>query len=664
MMKRPMLLLAVCISVSVATTSSSSSSSSSSMIGSAAAAASVTFRRSRSTAFLHSVLRKRQIPAPPFQLVQSADASSSSSSLAADWRTRPDLQETLELPSLKVPQSSLHLLLRDARFRPFLASSVADIHPRLKNVADLATSEAPTNQEIQHQQQHQEIHQQQQQHQHKLLLFHPETAAPLLNAHLQALLLLQSDAAQQDEYKHDENGVAISFNNENCIENRSNEHHDTYKMLLLLLQERLMECECQPGPTVQVRADYTVLPVDAILQRLLPPDAHPTPTSYEQVGHVVHLNLNDRHLPYRHLIGSVMLEKLQPHIRTVVNKVGQVSGPHRTYEMELLAGDNSTNVKLVEQGIALEFDLANVYWCSRLAGERQRLIQDEFHHGQVIADAFCGAGALCVLAAKQLNNITIVANDLNPYAVQYAKQNAHRNGLSLYKNKEEDGEDSDKDNDEDDSSSQFHVVCGDARDFLVGLGVNEDRHAFASASASASASSSTPSTISSTMDSMPEEVILPHHVVMNYPLDSAGFLDALRWWPTERPMRVVPNIHLYTFARADNNPIRTTTHNNDDDYNDDDEEPRTAMEVAIDMVADGLLPEYIATKRRAKYLNQLGCQVRAREVRLVAPGKMVIRVSFRVTRSLIRTMRGDFFEEDDHNDDENNDDDSIIMEDE
>jgi tRNA (guanine37-N1)-methyltransferase len=311
----------------------------------------------------------------------------------------------------------------------------------------------------------------------------------------------------------------------------------------------------------------------------------------------------------------------------------------------------------------LEFDLAKVYWCSRLAGERQRLIQDEFRHGQVIADAFCGAGALCVLAAKQLKNITIVANDLNPYAVQYAKQNAKQNGLSL--NNGEDKEDEhnhDHNNEHDESNSKFHVVCGDARDFLVGLGVNEDRHAFATSSAR------TTSSISSTMDScMPdEEVILPHHVVMNYPLDSAGFLDALRWWPTERPMQVVPTVHLYTFARADNPIIETTTthtSNNHNDVNNEEEkeEPRTAMEVAIDMVADGLLPEYIATKRRAKYLNQLGCQVRAREVRLVAPGKMVIRVSFRVTRSLIRTMRGDFFEEDDMNDDDS--DDIIIMED-
>jgi hypothetical protein len=35
------------------------------------------------------------------------------------------------------------------------------------------------------------------------------------------------------------------------------------------------------------------------------------PTGHEEIGHVLHLNLRDEHKPYRHLIGHVLLDKVQ-----------------------------------------------------------------------------------------------------------------------------------------------------------------------------------------------------------------------------------------------------------------------------------------------------------------------------------------------------------------
>jgi tRNA (guanine37-N1)-methyltransferase len=45
------------------------------------------------------------------------------------------------------------------------------------------------------------------------------------------------------------------------------------------------------------------------------------PTSFETVGHVAHLNLRDEALPYKRLIGRVLLEKNAGRIRTILNKV-------------------------------------------------------------------------------------------------------------------------------------------------------------------------------------------------------------------------------------------------------------------------------------------------------------------------------------------------------
>jgi tRNA (guanine37-N1)-methyltransferase len=218
---------------------------------------------------------------------------------------------------------------------------------------------------------------------------------------------------------------------------------------------------------------------------------------------------------------------------------------------------------------------------------------EEFNPGETIADAFCGVGSLCVLAASKLG-CTIFANDLNPDAVKYCRENAKRN---LKRFPVED-------------RPVFKVECGDAFDFIQGLG------------------------------NLPT---LPHHVVMNFPLDSTSFLGALRWWPSSAPKRknqvVVPTVHLYTFARGDD----PNQHHNDSNGI----PPRNATEVAVDLVAEGLIPEGGAiqsTRYRRNMLDRMGCNVRTREVRDVAPGKVVICVSFKVTDTLLSIMQGEFLD--------------------
>jgi tRNA (guanine37-N1)-methyltransferase len=94
-----------------------------------------------------------------------------------------------------------------------------------------------------------------------------------------------------------------------------------------------------------VDLDHTNYTVSYILQQILPPEVYPPPTAFEQVGHVAHLNLKSIHLPYAKLIGEVLVECI-PSIETVVNKVGEVSGDYRTYDMDILAGKDDTYVSV------------------------------------------------------------------------------------------------------------------------------------------------------------------------------------------------------------------------------------------------------------------------------------------------------------------------------
>jgi hypothetical protein len=188
----------------------------------------------------------------------------------------------------------------------------------------------------------------------------------------------------------------------------------------------------------------------------LPKEALPAPSSYEQIGHIAHFNLKPKHIPYKKLIGDALLET-STSIKTVVNKVGQVNGKYRTYECEILAdvynnnnimpttmdnkkgnnknehqtSSNNTTINtnssnsnssssslettVIEDGVSIQLNVAECYWSTRLSGERQELIKDILNlrnnsnkllgrrrRPLVIADVFCGTGAVCLLLAKKI----------------------------------------------------------------------------------------------------------------------------------------------------------------------------------------------------------------------------------------------------------------------
>lgn len=480
-----------------------------------------------------------------------------------NWREHPALSETLMIPTIIVPSEHLHSMMSKTEgiLVPILSSNMAEldnIHPRVKQIQNLDKLGI-------------HLHETDDLHSKKAILLDPRKVGATGE-------IIKIDGGERK-------------NMDTVVEVLS-------KAFPLLEEEaiqRLASKSALPGPMVPISLCYKQQTIHRILTKLLPEEAQPPPTGFEQIGHVVHLNLKSHHEPYKKLIGSVILDRL-PLIETVVNKVGEVSGPYRTYDMELLAGKPDTLVRVNEDGIALDFDLRKVYWCTRLSGERKRLL-DEFKEGEIVADAFCGAGAFVVQAAVKLG-CTVYANDLNPDAVKYCRENA-KNNLKNYVAKSEDEGTPKK-------KPIVKVTCGDAFDFIQNLGNLKE---------------------------------FPHHVVMNFPLDSPSFLGALRWWTIKNDMKVTPTIHLYTFARGDD-PKEGGEGSDTSSV-----PPRDAAEVAVDLVAEALLPEGGAievSKYRRQLLDKMGCNVTTKEVRDVAPGKVVMYVSFKATETLLRSMQGDF----------------------
>lgn len=254
---------------------------------------------------------------------------------------------------------------------------------------------------------------------------------------------------------------------------------------------------------------YENVAVEDILRRLLPDSITEIPSSFEQVGHIAHLNLREEVLEYKYLIGSVILDK-NNNIRTVVNKVGSIETEFRTFPMELIAGEDNYNVILKESGAKFNFNFKDVYWNSRLQMEHSRLIDFITKYSKIqskskktiVADMMAGVGPFAIPLAN--NNISVYANDLNPSSYKYLNTNLKNNHCEKY--------------------LKNYNMCG--RDFILKM-VNEG--------------------------------ILFNEVIMNLPQSATDFLDVFiglinrvdREGESVFTPDNLPRIHVYAFSTAE-----------------------------------------------------------------------------------------------------------------
>ena len=243
------------------------------------------------------------------------------------------------------------------------------------------------------------------------------------------------------------------------------------------------------------------------------------PNGFEIVGKIAHMNLRDQYLKYKYFIGQLILDK-NPSLSTVINKVGKIDNVYRTYDMEILAGEENYNVEHKEGNVRFQFDLRKTYWCSRLQNERDRVLK-LLKKNEVLCDAFCGVGPLALRACKQ--GVKVYANDLNPDAYTYLNNNIRINKLN-------------KDN--------IKTYNMDAREFIKGLvnmsknNVDEDEE---------------------NGDKIFPKDLHINHFYMNLPKDAIEFMDIFVGLFKGCKNDIynkdnLPIIHVYGFAKIDNNP--------------------------------------------------------------------------------------------------------------
>nr|XP_020446773.1 tRNA (guanine(37)-N1)-methyltransferase [Monopterus albus] len=250
-----------------------------------------------------------------------------------------------------------------------------------------------------------------------------------------------------------------------------------------------------------LRLTYDNLKSEEVLEAVLPQGQDVT-SAFSRVGHIAHMNLRDHQLPYKNLIGQVIMDK-NPGVTCVVNKTSIIDSTYRNFKMEVLAGEENMLTKVKENGMMYEFDFSRVYWNPRLSTEHQRVVQ-LFKRGDTVFDVFAGVGPFTIPAARQGANV--LANDLNPESYRWLQHNCKLNKVE----------------------SKVRTFNLDGRAFIQGP-MKQELPALLKGKATV-------------------------HVVMNLPALALEFLDAFKGLLHQEPLwdENLPTVYCYGFSKDDN----------------------------------------------------------------------------------------------------------------
>ncbi|XP_015229732.1 PREDICTED: tRNA (guanine(37)-N1)-methyltransferase [Cyprinodon variegatus] len=250
----------------------------------------------------------------------------------------------------------------------------------------------------------------------------------------------------------------------------------------------------------ELKLTYDNLKTEEVLEAVLPQGQDVT-SAFSRVGHIAHMNLRDHQLPYKNLIGQVIMDK-NPGVTCVVNKTNTIDSTYRNFKMEVLAGEENMVAKVKENGVAYEFDFSRVYWNPRLSTEHQRVVQ-LVKRGDTVFDVFAGVGPFAIPAARSGANV--LANDLNPESYRWLQHNCKLNKVQ----------------------SKVQTFNLDGRDFIRGP-LKQELPALLKGGSAV-------------------------HVVMNLPALALEFLDAFRGLLNLPPAEQnLPIVHCYGFSKDDN----------------------------------------------------------------------------------------------------------------
>ncbi len=159
----------------------------------------------------------------------------------------------------------------------------------------------------------------------------------------------------------------------------------------------------------------------------IPPKLHEfIPKSYDVIGDIVIVDINEEIIKYKDRIGSALLS-LFPSINTVYRKASAVTGELRVRKVELLAGEKKCETIHIEHGIKIWVNVCEAYFSPRLGHEHKR-VADEVLENEIIVDLFTGVGPFPLHITKNVI-ATVFAVDINKVALKCLEKSMELNNL-------------------------------------------------------------------------------------------------------------------------------------------------------------------------------------------------------------------------------------------
>ncbi len=113
-------------------------------------------------------------------------------------------------------------------------------------------------------------------------------------------------------------------------------------------------------------------------------------------------------------------------IKTVLAKVGGVTGKYRIRKLRYVAGRRNFVANYRENNCSFRFDVRKVYFSNRLSFERSRIL-NLVKEGESIVVMFGGVGPFAIEIAKRIKDAKVVAIELNKFGYRYMLENIELN---------------------------------------------------------------------------------------------------------------------------------------------------------------------------------------------------------------------------------------------
>lgn len=150
------------------------------------------------------------------------------------------------------------------------------------------------------------------------------------------------------------------------------------------------------------------------------------PGGYQIIGNILIVKLDKKLIRKRKVIGRAII-RLFPHIRTVC-LFKKLETATRKPDLEVIAGDKTTETLHKEHGCKFLIDVKESMWSKGNKHERKRLTELA-KPGETIVDMFAGIGYWSIFLAKYSKPKKVYAIDINPKALEYLRRNAFLNNV-------------------------------------------------------------------------------------------------------------------------------------------------------------------------------------------------------------------------------------------